>query len=135
MKLWMSAEVSSSISEKLRLSLIYVEKVINEKINKKKYVLEEYLEGWDCISIIMNMKNHGYTERTIYSKKKKNMDFRLQIDYEEFDSKDDLGRQILIYKMLDRSLDILLEKKKLPLDAIEELRADVKEVAEEQGWI
>ncbi|WP_197035237.1 Imm44 family immunity protein [Oceanivirga salmonicida] len=83
----------------------------------------------------MNMKNHEYIERTIYSKKKKDMDFRLQIDYEEFDNTDDLGRQRLIYEMLDRSLDILLEKKKLPLDAIEELRADVKEVAKEQGWI
>ncbi|WP_156413125.1 hypothetical protein [Oceanivirga salmonicida] len=45
----MSAEVSLSIREKLRLSLIYVEK-------------------------------------------EKNIDFRLQIDYEEFDNTDDLGR-------------------------------------------
>ncbi|WP_067141278.1 Imm44 family immunity protein [Oceanivirga salmonicida] len=135
MKLWMSSEYSVGIGDKLRLARNYVEKVINEKINKKKYMLEEYLEGWDCISIIMNMKNHEYIERTIYSKKKKDMDFRLQIDYEEFDNTDDLGRQRLIYEMLDRSLDILLEKKKLPLDAIEELRADVKEVAKEQGWI
>ncbi|WP_156286554.1 hypothetical protein [Oceanivirga salmonicida] len=43
MKLWMSSEYSVGIGDKLRLARNYVEKVINEKINKKKIYVRRIL--------------------------------------------------------------------------------------------
>lgn len=128
----MSAEVEKDILEKLRLSLIYIEDKINEAIEAINYPIE--LESWDCIVILMKQDDPNYTERTQYSKKKQDMDFRLKIDYQTFSKTDDLGRQRMIYQMLERSLDILLEKG-LSETGIEQLRNDVRAVALENGWL
>ncbi|PID47404.1 MAG: hypothetical protein CR967_04190 [Proteobacteria bacterium] len=132
MKLWMSAECDIDIGDKELFPRNHVEDTINAKIQNKYYELE--LVQWNCIIILMKDDDTNFNERTIYWKKKKDMDFRLKINYKEFDETDDLGRQKLIYQMLERSLDILL-KKGLSKQGIEDLRTDVREIAIANSWI
>ncbi|MDP8185340.1 Imm44 family immunity protein [Phocoenobacter skyensis] len=85
----------------------------------------------------------NYPERIRYYHKKRDMDFRLKIDYQKFENTDDLGRQRLIFEMLMRSLDLLegrFKKASLRMDvkAFEELnrlRLDVIEVAKKENWL
>ena len=62
------------------------------------------------------------------------MDFKLQIDYPEFVNGDAKRQQQLIYEMLMRSLDLLIEKG-LNEAGIESLRQDTQSVALKNGWI
>ncbi|MCY1562236.1 hypothetical protein D9M68_995970 [compost metagenome] len=83
------------------------------------------------------MGSKGFEERIIYSFKRKNMDFRLKINYMDFKSTDDLGRQKLIFEMMLRSLDLLkikFEKVKPKLnqkvyEELERLKKDFLEIA------
>jgi len=73
----------------------------------------------------------------MYSFKRKNMDFRLKINYMDFKSTDDLGRQKLIFEMMLRSLELLkikFEKVKPKLnqkvyEELERLKKDFLEIA------
>ncbi|EIF51637.1 Imm44 family immunity protein [Sulfurovum sp. AR] len=144
MKLWMSSETSREVlnedqSTQLRLARNFVKDKINLKIEDISYEIP--LDSWDCIIVMMG--DDSFEERTIYSMKKRDMDFRLKIDHAEFNSTDALGQQKLIFEMLMRSLDLLKEKftkvkPKLPhtiYDELENLKADVLSVANSNGWI
>lgn len=144
MQLWMSSETSKEVlnedqSTQLRLASNFVEDKINLKIEDISYEIP--LDSWDCIIVMMG--DDSFEERTIYSIKKRDMDFRLKIDHVEFNSTDDIGRQKLIFEMLIRSLDLLKEKftkvkPKLPhsvYDELEKLKTDVLSVANLNGWI
>ncbi len=83
------------------------------------------------------MGPRGFEERVMYSFKKKTMDFRLKINYEKFNSTDDLGRQKLIFEMMLRSLDLLkikFEKVRPKLDQkvyeeLDRLKKDVLDIS------
>ncbi|MBZ1391450.1 MULTISPECIES: hypothetical protein [Psychrobacter] len=62
------------------------------------------------------------------------MDFKLQIDYPEFVNGDAKRQQRLIYDMLMRSLDLLIDKG-LNEASTESLRQDTQGVALKNGWI
>lgn len=134
MKLWMSGEVEKHILEPFRLAIIYLEDEINAKIADKDYDID--LDKWRCIAILMKDKvdQERYCEVIKYSSKTKKMDFKLQIDYPEFVNGDAKRQQQLIYEMLMRSLDLLLEKG-LNEAGIESLRQDTQSVALKNGWI
>ncbi len=106
MKLWMSGEVEADIFEKFRKSIVEIERNINSIIELKKYF--DKLDDWDVIAIIRD--DDTFSEITKYSKKNKEMDFRLKIDYSEFKSADDTRAKELIFCILNRSLVILREK-------------------------
>ena len=126
----MSAEFSGDIEESLRLASNLVEDKINAVIEAKDYDIE--LESWDCIAIIMKDES-DFTEVVKYSKKKRDMDFRLRVRFEDFIDTDELGRQSLLYQMLQRSLDLLIEKG-ANTSGISVLRADVERTANENAW-
>ncbi|MGE6440281.1 Imm44 family immunity protein [Psychrobacter sp. NPDC078409] len=134
MKLWMSGEVEKHVLEPFRLAIIYLEDEINAKIADKDYDID--LDKWRCIAILMKDKvdQERYCEVIKYSSKTKKMDFKLQIDYPEFVNGDAKRQQQLIYEMLMRSLDLLLEKG-LNEAGIESLRQDTQSVALKNGWI
>lgn len=134
MKLWMSAEISGGIGEPVRHALNFVEDEINLFIDGKDYDIE--LDKWRCIAILMKDKvdQERYCEVIKYSSKTKKMDFKLQIDYPDFANGDAKRQQQLIYEMLMRSLDLLLEKG-LNKAGIESLRRDTQSVALKNGWI
>jgi hypothetical protein len=130
MKLWMSAEFSGDIGDGLRLARNFVEDEINTVIEAKDYDIE--LDGWDCIAIIME-SDSDFEEVIKYSIKKRDMDFRLRICFENFANADALGQQRLIYQMLLRSLDLLIEKG-VNVSGINALRADVEGIAKKFAW-
>ena len=134
MKLWMSAEISGGIGEPVRHALNFVEDEINLFIDGKDYDID--LDKWRCIAILMKDKvdQERYCEVIKYSSKTKKMDFKLQIDYPEFVNGDAKRQQQLIYEMLMRSLDLLIEKR-LNETGIESLRQDTQSVALKNGWI
>ena len=138
MKVWMSSESSKEVLNEEQLTQLnvarnYVENLLNNKFEHKSYDIP--LDSWDCITIMMGPK--GFEERIIYSFKRKNMDFRLKINYMDFKSTDDLGRQKLIFEMMLRSLDLLkikFEKVKPKLnqkvyEELERLKKDFLEIA------
>ena len=127
----MSAEFEGGIGDQLREARNNVENEINKVIETKSYDIE--LKGWDCIIILMK-KDPDFNEVVKYSKKKQDMDFRLKIDFEKFSNSTPHEQQQLIYQMLDRSLDLLIEKG-VASDGINTLRKDVAEVAKKSNWI
>ena len=134
MKLWISGEVVQNVLEPFRLAMLYVRDQINTKIDDKDYDIE--LDKWRCIAILMKDKvdQERYCEVIKYSSKTKKMDFKLQIDYSEFVNGDAKRQQQLIYEMLMRSLDLLIEKG-LNEAGIESLRQDTQSLALKHGWI
>tara|TARA_R100001369_G_scaffold2082_3_gene6553 strand:+ start:157 stop:570 length:414 start_codon:yes stop_codon:yes gene_type:complete len=134
MKLWMSAEINGGIGEPVPHALNFVEDEINLFIDGKDYDID--LDKWRCIAILMKDKvdQERYCEVIKYSSKTKNMDFKLQIDYPDFANGDAKRQQQLIYEMLMRSLDLLIEKG-LNEAGIESLRQDTQSVALKHGWI
>ena len=134
MKLWMSSEYSGDIGHKMRTARNFVRDQTNVKINDKDYDID--LDKWRCIAILMKDKvdQERYCEVIKYSSKTKKMDFKLQIDYPEFVNGDTKRQQQLIYEMLMRSLDLLIEKG-LNEAGIESLRQDTQSVALKNGWI
>ena len=129
MKLWISSETQSDVFDDFRKASLKVEDCINEVIVDKTYGLA--LDGWDCIAILRN--DDDFEELVQYSPKKKEMDFRLRIDYESFKSGNDLEREQLVFGMLIRSLK-LLNVKGLDGDGMESLESDVKSVGAAKGW-
>ena len=130
----MSGEVVQNVLEPFRLAMLYVRDQINAKIDDKDYDID--LDKWRCIAILMKDKvdQERYCEVIKYSSKTKKMDFKLKIDYPEFVNGDVKRQQQLIYDMLMRSLDLLIEQG-LEVAGIERLRRDTQSVALKYGWI
>ncbi|MGB8352285.1 MAG: Imm44 family immunity protein [Chthoniobacteraceae bacterium] len=129
MKLWIGGELSADIADVYRQARIIVENAINSTIQEVDYRLE--LDGWDCITIIRDDENFG--EKLSYSKKKREMDFRLRVDHLRFRSADVLSRQAMLVQMLLRSIEIL-KQKGLSEEGLDRLLQDVRLVAQQNGW-
>ncbi len=121
MEVWIGGEIESVISDKFRLARIEVERQLTQYLSEKHYDIE--LDSLDCIAIIRD--DSEFCEIHNYSAKKRDMDFRLIIDFEQFSQADYRERQNLILSMLLRAVDILGEK--IP---IQDLKADLDEFSE-----
>jgi hypothetical protein len=126
MKLWISGEIQADIVDAFCDALREVEEAVNAVIEKQDYHLP--LEGWDCIAIIRD--DSVFEELTRYSKKKKDMDFRLKVDYAAFKAADARCQRVMLCGMLMRSLELLKTKG----IAVGELETDFTRIAQEHGW-
>lgn len=129
MELWIGGEISAEVADSFRAARGPVEKVINESISKKNYSID--LNSWDCIAILRN--DGAMKEIVKYSPKKKEMDFRLRINFDKFLSASDSERKVLIFAMLDRSL-VLLKDKGVDGEGLDILIADVRSIGSAHGW-
>lgn len=129
MKLWIGAEIIADIVDEWRHARKAVESNINEVIEKKEYALP--VDQWNCIAIIRN--NEDFKERTLFFRKKKDMDFRLRIGHLEFKTASQISREQLIFQMLLRSLTILRAKQDAP--GFEVILSDLRKLALSKGWI
>tara|TARA_R110000772_G_scaffold157794_2_gene268972 strand:- start:1443 stop:1823 length:381 start_codon:yes stop_codon:yes gene_type:complete len=118
MEVWIGGEIESVISDKFRLARIEVERQLTQYLSEKQYDIE--LDSLDCIAIIRD--DSEFCEIHNYSTKKRDMDFRLIIDFEQFNQANHEECQNLILSMLLRAVDILGEK--IPIQA---LKADLNE--------
>lgn len=129
MKLWIGGEIQAEVADSFRMARLSVEKTINENLENKNYDI--LLTDWDCIAILRD--DDDFAERTTYSKKKKDMDFRLKIDYSAFTKSDSKQQESLIFQMLQRSISIL--KQKEVGFGIDQLIADVSDIGKTRDWI
>lgn len=126
MKLWIGGEIEADVVDSFCLARMDVEERVNDMIVNKDYGLS--LKGWDCIAIVRN--DAAFEEIAKYSPKKRDMDFRLIIDYGEFKAADERKQRAMICSMLLRSLSLLQSK----AVGVDDLRSDVMKVVEDQGW-
>ena len=127
MKLWIGLETQKEAVDKFRLVRVYVEKKINEAISDKEYSLS--LDAWDVVIILRD--DSSLKEMYKYSPKKKEMDFRVIINYQEFMTSDEHGCRKLLFSALIHSLTILKDKIAEPIDV---LFSDVNAVGVQERW-
>lgn len=123
MKLWVSAEMESDVAEDFRLANNAIEDSLAAFLASKEYDLE--LDSLDCIAIIRN--DSEFKELHRYSPKKRDMDFRLVIDYFEFKKSTFDQQKSLILDMLIRAVSLLSTKKSVNKAEAVKLRNDIKE--------
>lgn len=121
--------MDADIAELFRPARKTVETSINEVIKDKNYELP--VDAWDCIAVVRN--DDAFSERTTYSKKKRDMDFRLHIDHAQFKLGSSDTREALIYQMLLRSLQIL-ETKSGGSSGFQKIISDIDAVAVGRNW-
>ena len=129
MKLWLSAEIEADVVDENRVVRNEVERAINARIESCSYDLP--LDGWDVIVIMRD--DDKFEEITNYSARRKDMDFRLRLDYTQFKVSSQLDRCRMYIGLLLSSID-LLGAKGLNPEELARLAADVRLVADEQGW-
>jgi hypothetical protein len=120
MKLWLSGQVDSDIGDSFRHTLNIVEPSVNDTITSNDY--GSGLEAWDVIFVI---SEEGGREMCRYSKKKKESDIRVVLDYELFKNASSISRQRIFLNGLLRSIQLLTEKKIEDLK-FEKLELDIK---------
>lgn len=130
MKLWMSAETQSNVADDLRVLRNEIVDKINQEIINKDYDIG--VSGWDVIIILQS--DGGLGERTKYNKKKREMDFRLRLNFDEYAKAERSERLRMIFFLIEKSLDIL---KILGgnADEIDKLVADVEKVGVMNSWL
>lgn len=129
MKLWIGAESQADIIDAFRLVRSEVENEINLAIRDVSYDIG--VDEWNCIVILRDDSN--FTEKIQLSKAKRDMDFRLRLDYTQFAEATQTCRKILLLKLLLRSLSLLKDKGQNASE-IERLADDVMSVGERKGW-
>jgi hypothetical protein len=129
-KVWIGAELEADVADSFREARSKVEKTINATLEGKQYDIA--LNSWDCIAIIRDDKN--FPEITKYSPKKREMDFRLKIDYKAFKEGNQLDREKLIFGMLRNSLSIIKANGVFG-DGLDNLIADVDFIGKTNNWI
>ena len=123
MKLWVSAEMESDVAEGFRLANNSIEDSLAAFLSSKEYDLK--LDSLDCIAILRN--DCDFKELHRYSPKKRDMDFRLVIDYLEFKKSTFDQQKCLILDMLIRAVSILSTKKSINKTEALKLRNDLQE--------
>lgn len=93
------------------------------------------LPEWFLMFVILSPETpgRGAPERVLYKKKTKELDMRLNVDFDAFKSGDSDERQKLLYSCMLRSLE-LMAGKKIPDFNAAALKADIEAIAAEEGW-
>jgi len=82
-KFWMSGEIQSEVDDKFDATWKVIEAELNQCVEGKNY--GEGLKEWAFIAIILKPGfDEYYPEIKRYRKKKREVEFRLKIDYKEF---------------------------------------------------
>ena len=102
MKLWISGEIDSILSDSFRITRNYLEQNINNILTSKDY--GSGVLNWDVIMIISKDKGK---ERYKYNKINKETDICIVIDINKFKSFDALMKKILLLDSLISSLENL----------------------------
>ena len=128
MKLWIGAEMNADVADLLRPARKAVEDAVNAVVENKDYRLP--VDDWDCIAIIRDDEN--FAEKFMFSKKKRDMDFRLRIPYLPFKLASPIEREAMIFEMLERSL-VALKFKAEDVGDLDDLVTDLKRIELSKG--
>lgn len=124
MKVWIGAETQADAADSFRIVRNLVETSINTALVSKSYDIG--VDAWDVIVVLRN--DDVLDEICNYSAKKKEMDFRLKLDFRKFINGDLGARTATLFDLLCRSLDILGQKTE-KTEGIKSLVDDVKLIA------
>lgn len=130
MKLWIGTETQSDVVELFLPIRLDVQNKINAVINNYSYDIGS--DDWDCIVILQDVDT--FNERIRFSKAKRDMDFRLHMDYAEFLKGDEETRKRQLLKLLLRSLQLLKEKGGNSA-AIDDLISEVIVTGKDNSWL
>jgi hypothetical protein len=103
MKLWISGEMDSILSDSFRVTRNYVEQNVNNILISKSY--GEGISSWDIIMIVSKDKGKEVYK---YNKKNKETDIRIIVDIDKFKSSNSLGKKMLLLDALIYSLNKLM---------------------------
>src|SRR4030042_1145061 len=107
MELWVSGEIQGDIGDRYRAARKLVKTAMNSCIKDRDY--GEGLKKWYYIAIILDFEDEAYGEVAKYSKRKKEVEFRLKIDHDAFLSAHTAGQVRLVSQSLLRSLRMMPE--------------------------
>lgn len=126
MQVWISAEMDCEVAEAFRIANCELEDELAAFLGTREYDIE--LDSFDCIAIIRN--DTALEEVHRYSPKRRDMDFRLAIDFEQFRDSSQEERKSLILDMLIRAAELLALKKCVPREEAMRLKQDLVNFAE-----
>lgn len=124
---------SGSFGKKAAEIYMPIEAIIKSEFSERDYGAG--LREWFLMFVLLSPETpgHGAPERVMYKKKAKDLDLRLNLDFEKFKTGDSESRRQLIVGCMLRSLDIMVDKKIPDFDA-ESLRSDFSAIAAKEGW-
>lgn len=124
MKLWISGEIDSIVSDSFRITRNYLELSVNNILASKDY--GSGILSWDIIMIVSKDKGK---ETYKYSKKNREVDVHLVIDIDRFKASDSLTKKILLVDALIYSLE-KISNLNIPNFNYEELKKDLLSLKE-----
>ena len=103
----MSGEIQADVGDAHRLARKAVEHAVNERL--KNCSLSVDFDEWAFISIIRQQDHPDYPEFKKRHAKRKVLEFRLKIPYQDFLNTDEIGRVELLINALRRSVNLMTE--------------------------
>lgn len=124
LRFWMSGEIQGDIDDASYIAARKaVEQAVNAQLGERDY--GRGLKLWAYLSIILNPEiDRYYPEVKRYSKRKKEVEFRLKIDHNQFVHGDHKTHLRLLAESVLRSLDLMQEMNIKDLD-LDKLTIDV----------
>ncbi|MBN1795293.1 MAG: hypothetical protein JW804_01340, partial [Sedimentisphaerales bacterium] len=120
---WMSGEIEGDVYDDYDLTENTIENNIKNFINNKNYGTG--IKLWSFLTILLEPNTDPYyPEIKRYSRKNKQVEFRLKIDYKKFRDGNDKSRLKLLAESVLRSVKLMREMKIKDFD-IDRLEADV----------
>lgn len=136
MKFYISAEVYKTVDRQLLSAQNPIEQKMKSSFKDKNY--GKGVEYWGYISIVNPPKFYdaGFLiEIKKYSKKKKEVEFRLRIDYDRMLKADEKEAFRLVCNSILRSVDIAENELKINDFDFQSFRTDLQTLFRKEGWI
>ncbi len=133
MDVFFTSTASGSLGKQASSIYMQMESRLKRALAQKNY--GPGLPEWFLMFVILSpdTPGRGAPERVMFKKKTKELDLRLNVDFEAFKKGDEVERRELLYDCMLRSLDLMATKKIPDFDAVA-LKADVEAIAAKEGW-
>jgi hypothetical protein len=132
MKFWISGEIHESISDDYLKAAGAVSDALNSALNNLQ--CDVPVDSWDVIGIVLPASVKGFAEVHKYEADKRDLEFRLRIDYGQFHKAKPKQKKELVLQMILRSIELFKGMTTPPID-ITSFRDQVLEVGRQHGWI
>lgn len=135
MRFGISAEVHTSVGDKVRPLIFKIKEIVNSYIENKNY--GDGVVYWGYVPIILPssfLPPEFFQEIKRYRKSKKETEFRLKIDYGQLIKANEKEVYGLICESILRSIEIARSEFKISQFDLDAFEADIKECFRKEGW-
>jgi rubrerythrin len=133
MKIWMTTEIQSDVSNAYDTCRRNVERIFNEYFREKFY--GDGLVKIFYLAIIREVEVEGYKEVKRYHKKDCDAEFRLRISHDEFLHANEKEQLKMVTDSVMRAIKLISELKKIPDFDYSAFEQDAIKLWQENGWI